>query len=85
LAEQSLVVVYVYGCSTCGRVGRALRRLQMYCDVNHIDLVIKYTKSDDQAREEHLSYLREAQLPSELYTAIVVENENVKRLLEWNI
>lgn len=85
MAAKSLVVIYIYGCATCGRTGRHVRRAMKYCHDNQIDLEIKYSSHDEENRSEHGSYLIEAKIKADGYPAIVVHEGKVAKLSEWNM
>lgn len=77
--------MYIYGCATCGRTGRHVRRAMTYCRNNELDLEIKYSKDNDENREEHATHLIQGGIQGDGYAAIVVQDGKVTRLSEWNI
>lgn len=77
--------IYVYGCMTCGRVGKQIRRVTEYCIDNSIPLEIIDSKLDELDRTVHRSILAENNLPADSYTAIVKEDTKVTRLHSWNL
>lgn len=79
------MVVYVHGCTSCGRNGRQIQRLMTYCRENALDLEIKHSDGNAENAQEHFEWLYKAGLPSSSYTAIVVDNGKVTRLREWNL
>lgn len=51
---------------------------------NQQDVEIKLSENPEN-RAEHVQYLKQAGLPADSYTAIIVDNGKVTRLREWNI
>lgn len=79
------MVVYIYGCATCGKNVRRVRKVMKYCRENNLNLEIKYSSHDEENRAEHVSYINQAGLQSDGYPSIVVDdNGKVARLSEWN-
>lgn len=79
------MVIYIKGCSTCGRSGRKIRQVMSFAREHQMDLEIKFSDHDEENQREHLQKLHEAGFPTGSYTAIVVEdNGKVTKLSEWN-
>lgn len=85
MAESSLVVIYVYGCSSCGKTGRQVKRIVSFARANNLDVEIKYTSHDKQNREEHMKHLIDAGISTVGYPPIVLLAGKTQKVLEWNL
>lgn len=77
------MILYIFGCASCGINGIYVKKLIRYTTQNNIELEIKNSKYDKQAREEHAIKLKEAGLDADTYQAIVVDGDKITRLREW--
>lgn len=79
-----MVVIYAYGCLTCGKIGKLIRRASRYFQEQGIELEVRNTRYNDEYLKEQIAYLKKADLTLGLYPAIIVEEGKVSRLSEWN-
>lgn len=74
------IEIFIYGCSKCSRHSAKIARAVAKRGAKVID-----TKANPNGIDRHLAYLKEAGMPEDIKTSIVVENNgNIITLLsEW--
>lgn len=75
--------IFIAGCATCGINGWYIKRIQVYCRDNSINMEVVNSKYDDQARQEHADCIAQAGLDPAHYPAIVVQDNKVTELKKW--
>lgn len=79
-----MIKIYIHGCN-CGLNAQYIRRVQAYGLKNSIPVEVINSKYNEEAREEHAVNLQMAGIELGSYPSIVVHNDNVTRLIEWNL
>lgn len=78
-----MITIYVYGCQTCGIKAQYIRKVQSYGLQNKVHVRVLNSKYDRLARQDHAHYLDQANLSLTDYQPIVVQDNEVRRLLGW--
>lgn len=74
--------VYIYGCN-CGTTGQATRKLKAYAKENELNLEMRNSKYDLEARQEHINYLKNLGEPLDGYPPVVAYNGVMLLLSLW--
>lgn len=78
------MIIYVYGCSSCGVAGTWVKRAQKYAAKNNIECEVRNSKYSEEDRIEHVINLKLAGLDADTYQPIVRDGTTITRLRDFN-
>ena len=83
-----MLIIFVYGCSSCGVNAEHVRRVKRYAIANGFEVEIKNTRYNKEAAQDHLRFLFEELDIKGNYAPIVYHDGKVTLLKDfantWN-